>query len=318
MIRKLPDFRKARVLVIGDVMLDQYIMGSAHRISPEAPVPVVHVTNNYYQPGGAGNVAANLSTLGCETTLVGLVGKDHHATTLRKVMEQYMIDGILFETAFPTITKVRVISHAQQLLRMDYEEPMMMGKKEEKKIADSVLQLIPFHHAIILSDYAKGVLSEGMCKKIIGAAHKFGIPVITDPKGSNWDKYAGSHIITPNFSEFKAMLSAPVKNEDREIAKAAGKLMDTCGAHYLLITRSEKGMSLAKPGKTEHWQTKAREVYDVSGAGDTVIATLSASIACGLPIEDAVELANIAAGVAVSKFGTATVTPEEIKEFIAR
>lgn len=303
-------------MVIGDVMLDQYITGNAHRISPEAPVPVVHVTGNHFQPGGAGNVAANLASLGCQTTLIGLVGKDKHATTLSKILDQRKVDGILLECNFPTITKVRIISHAQQLLRLDYESYIELNDAEEKKLVDSIKQLIPFHQVIILSDYAKGTLSEKVCRQIISTANKNGIPVITDPKSKTWEKYGGSHIITPNFSEYNALLEKPIENEDEQIAKSGKKLIKESGAHYILVTRSDKGMSLIKPDKTEHWPAQNREVYDVSGAGDTVIATLSACIASGLSVEQAVKIANIAAGIVVGKFGTATITSQELNDYM--
>jgi len=310
----LPDFRKARVLVIGDVMLDQYITGNTSRISPEAPVPVVHVNGTHYQAGGAGNVALNLAELGCATTLVGLVGKDRQAATLKKILDESKVDGILFESDFPTITKIRVISRAQQLIRLDYEEPFELLPKEESKLVQAVEKIIPYHHVIILSDYAKGCLSENVCRKIIAAGQNAGIPVVTDPKNRNWERYAGSYVITPNFREFCEAAGKDIPNTSEAIDKEGKKWIGRSGAGYILITRSEKGMSLVTPGKVFHWDALAREVYDVSGAGDTVVAALSGALACGMPIEEAAQLANAAAGIVVGKSGTATVSTTELSE----
>lgn len=309
---KLPDFAKSRILVIGDVMLDQYIQGSTNRISPEAPVPVVQVEHTFFQPGGAGNVAMNLAALGSPATLIGLVGHDRHAGILRRILEESHIDGFLLETESPTITKVRVTSRSQQLLRMDYEQAFELETEDEKKFLEIIEFLIPHHDLVILSDYAKGTLSAKACRKAIKTAAREGVPVIVDPKYSDWSRYSGAYMITPNFGEFAQACGKPIPNAHAAVEKEGKTLIKQGKASYILVTRSDQGMSLITPSGTRHWEAEAREVYDVSGAGDTVIAVIGAALAAGLKLEDAATLANTAAGIVVGKSGTASVSPEEL------
>ena len=303
----IPDFSSTRVVVAGDVMLDRYLFGSTGRISPEAPVPVVHVQQSDNRPGGAGNVAVNLAALGVTTSLVGVVGKDEAARSLAAILGDRGIDCAFTEAADrPTITKTRVQSRGQQLIRLDEEKAAAMpGDAVAAALAGSLAGA----GAVILSDYGKGALAD--VQSMIRACRDAGVPVLVDPKGSDFNKYRGASVITPNQSEFEAV--AGVAESDEDLVDRARAMMHELDLGALLVTRSEKGMLLVEgEGEPLFLSTQAREVYDVTGAGDTVIATLAAAVASGQSLGSAAALANLAAGLVVRKIGVATVTPGEL------
>jgi len=307
-ISTTPDFSSARVLVAGDVMLDRYLFGGTSRISPEAPVPVVHVRDTDDRPGGAANVAINLASLGATTSLMGYVGRDDEANILEKMLQAEQIDCRFSVTdRWPTITKTRVISRSQQLIRLDREEPCT---DPDMKLSGPFARGLSDIDLVILSDYGKGALTD--IEDMIAACRKQGVAVLVDPKGTDFKKYAGATLLTPNQSEFEAVAGS-CDTDDDLVSRASAMLKDL-GLTALLVTRSEKGMLLVEAGKEPLFlSTQAREVYDVTGAGDTVIATVGAALASGESIPIAATLANIAAGVAVRKIGVATVTPSEIQ-----
>jgi len=288
-------------------MLDRYLFGSTGRISPEAPVPVVHVHETDDRPGGAANVAVNLASLGVSTRLVGVVGKDDAADSLRAILKSRNIhcDFHAVEDR-PTITKTRVQSRGQQLIRLDQENAAAMPGDEVVKV---LKRSIKSANAVVLSDYGKGALAD--VATMIQVCREAGVPVLVDPKGADFEKYRGASVITPNQSEFE--LAAGHCRSDEELVSRARKMLDDLNLDALLVTRSEKGMLLLEAGMEPVFlSTRAREVYDVTGAGDTVIATLAGAVASGQGFPAAAALANVAAGLVVRKIGVATVTPGEI------
>ena len=303
----IPDFSSTRVVVAGDVMLDRYLFGSTGRISPEAPVPVVHVQQSDDRPGGAGNVAVNLAALGVTTSLVGVVGKDEAARSLASILGERGIDCAFAEAADrPTITKTRVQSRGQQLIRLDEENAVAMPGDA---VATALAGTLQGAGAVVLSDYGKGALAD--VQTMIRSCRDAGVPVLVDPKGANFDKYRGASLITPNQSEFEAV--AGIAESDEDLVERARAMMRRLELDALLVTRSEKGMLLVEAdGEPLFLSTQAREVYDVTGAGDTVIATLAAAVASGQSLGSAAALANLAAGLVVRKIGVATVTPGEL------
>ncbi|MFO1358802.1 bifunctional D-glycero-beta-D-manno-heptose-7-phosphate kinase/D-glycero-beta-D-manno-heptose 1-phosphate adenylyltransferase HldE [Plasticicumulans sp.] len=311
---RLPDFSRARVLVAGDLMLDRYWSGPARRISPEAPVPVVHVSELDDRPGGAGNVALNVAALGGRAWVCAPVGADEAAGVLRARLEAAGV-GCAFEVVpqAATITKLRVLARHQQLIRLDFEDGF--PDFEPARLAAGVTALLDAAGIVVCSDYAKGALRD--VAAVIAAARAAGRPVLVDPKGTDYARYAGALLITPNEAEFAAV-AGEWADEAGLVAKAR-RLAADCGIGHVLITRSERGMTLvaADGAPAQHIPTRAREVFDVTGAGDTVIATLAAALAAGSPLADAVQLANHAAGIAVGKLGTATVTPLELAAALA-
>ena len=288
-------------------MLDRYLFGSTGRISPEAPVPVVHVQETDDRPGGAANVAVNLASLGVSTRLVGVVGKDDAADSLRAVLKSRDIhcDFHVVEDR-PTVTKTRVQSRGQQLIRLDQEDATAMPGDE---VVNVLKQSIDGAGAVVLSDYGKGALAD--ISTMIAVCREAGVPVLVDPKGDDFEKYRGASVITPNQSEFEAAVGQC--DSDEELVSRARKMLDDLNLDALLVTRSEKGMLLLEAGMEPVFlSTLAREVYDVTGAGDTVIATLAGAVASGQDLPSAAALANLAAGLVVRKIGVATVTPGEI------
>lgn len=324
----LPNFHTAQVLVVGDVMLDRYWQGPTSRISPEAPVPVVQVKNLTDRLGGAGNVAFNLASLGVDVQLLGIKGADDNGKILEDLLKQHKIkQQLLSQTDLPTITKLRVLSRNQQILRLDFEESFSQldtsaleaafqaQLHEYSKLANEQSKLTSARPFIILSDYGKGTLSDP--QPLIQAARAANIPVLVDPKGQDFQRYQGASLITPNLSEFEAVVGQCSSEADLE--DKAKKLIQQLELEALLITRSEAGMTLiTREGKKYHQNTRAREVFDVTGAGDTVIAVLAASLAAGSSLENAMQLANTAAGLVVAKLGTATVTSEELRRELRR
>ncbi|MTC58905.1 bifunctional D-glycero-beta-D-manno-heptose-7-phosphate kinase/D-glycero-beta-D-manno-heptose 1-phosphate adenylyltransferase HldE [Providencia rustigianii] len=308
----LPDYKQAGVLVVGDVMLDRYWHGPTNRISPEAPVPVVKVTMVEERPGGAANVAMNIASLGANSRLVGLTGIDDAAKALTENLNGVNVrcDFVAIPT-HPTITKLRVLSRNQQLIRLDFEEGF--ENVDAQPMLERIEQALPHIGALVLSDYAKGALNE--VEKMIALANKAGVPVLIDPKGSNFERYRGATLLTPNMSEFEAIVGRCKDNQDVE--EKGMKLLESLALSALLITRSEQGMSLIRRNEPPlHLPTEAQEVFDVTGAGDTVIGVLAASIASGRPLHEACALANAAAGVVVGKLGTSTVSPIELENAI--
>ncbi|MEQ1518005.1 MAG: D-glycero-beta-D-manno-heptose-7-phosphate kinase [Usitatibacteraceae bacterium] len=303
----LPDFSNAHVLVVGDVMLDRYWFGDVSRISPEAPVPVVHVQRTEERPGGAANVARNIASLGGKAMLLSVVGDDEAGRSLAALLEKEHVSTVFHkDPQLPTTVKLRVIGRQQQLLRIDFETPPSREVLEDK--LDDFESLVDGVDLVILSDYGKGGLTH--VSKMINAAKKHGKPILVDPKGDDFARYRGATLLTPNRSEFRQVAGRWCDEQD--LARRAEILRMELDLEALLVTRSEEGMSLFTAAGATHEPTQAREVYDVSGAGDTVIATLGLMMAAGVGMSDAMRIANRAAGVVVGKLGTATVTREEL------
>lgn len=304
----IPAFDKARVLVVGDIMLDRYWYGPTQRISPEAPVPVVKIQQDEDRPGGAANVALNIASLNGNVTLAGITGEDEASSTLKTRLSAMNIDcQFLQSAAHPTITKLRVLSRNQQLLRLDFEESF--AEIDKQPLIEQTKALVANHDLLLLSDYDKGTLSD--VQALIKAANEHNVPVLVDPKGTDFARYRGATLITPNLSEFEAVVGH-CKTE-AEIVSKGQALLKELDLTAMLVTRSEQGMTLLRHGHEEfHLPTQAREVYDVTGAGDTVIATLALAIAANADFTQASALANIAAGIVVGKLGTSTVSEAEL------
>ncbi|WP_034936923.1 bifunctional D-glycero-beta-D-manno-heptose-7-phosphate kinase/D-glycero-beta-D-manno-heptose 1-phosphate adenylyltransferase HldE [Erwinia mallotivora] len=308
----LPDFNRAGVLVVGDVMLDRYWYGPTSRISPEAPVPVVKVDNVEERPGGAANVAMNIASLGAQSRLVGLTGVDDAARALNHTLSGVNVQcDFVAVTTHPTITKLRVLSRNQQLIRLDFEEGF--EGVDVGPLHQRIRQALPQAGALVLSDYAKGALAS--VETIIRIAREANVPVLVDPKGTDFERYRGATILTPNLSEFEAVVGKC--KDDADLVARGMALMQQFELSALLVTRSENGMTLLQPGQEPfHLPTQAQEVYDVTGAGDTVIGVLAAALAAGNSLEESCFLANAAAGVVVGKLGTSTVSPVELENAI--
>ena len=317
------NFDGVRVLVVGDVMLDHYIAGQVKRISPEAPVPVVSVAKHWSVPGGAANVARNLVRLGVDVAVAGVVGQDAAADDLRAALAaEGIVDGLTASASRRTTCKTRVLAQGQQLMRLDEEVCAPLSAEEAEALKSGVMSLLRGRQAVILSDYAKGVLLEAangvnLCRVVIDEARRLGIAVLVDPKGSDWQRYAGAHCVTPNAGEFDVAcgLEPGAKLDRPRRESLAAELRTRYGVERLLVTRGPKGMALFSPGEAPvYCRAAVREVADVSGAGDTAIATLAASVGKGLPWAESMLLANAAAGVAVGKMGTAPVSLAELNE----
>lgn len=303
----VPDFSALRILVAGDLMLDQYWIGPTSRVSPEAPVPVVRVKHHELRGGGAANVAMNLVSLGVDTCCGGIVGRDTAADDLRGLLESAGIEPLLTESAGqPTITKLRVLSRNQQLIRLDTEEPFTTA--DATGLAAVVSRALPGVNVCILSDYAKGSLAE--VGTLITACRDAGVPVLVDPKGTDFTRYRGATLLTPNLAEFEAVAGAAASEE--ELIGKARALCVELELDALVVTLSERGMLVVSADSATVLPARARQVYDVTGAGDTVIAALAAGVGAGLDIEAAAALANLAASLVVAKIGTAAVTPAEL------
>jgi rfaE bifunctional protein kinase chain/domain len=298
---------RARILVVGDVMLDRYWFGEVSRISPEAPVPVVKVGRSEERLGGAANVARNIAALGAKCTLLSVVGADEAGMALVRLLKDERIDARLHEDgSVATTIKLRVIGRQQQLLRIDFEtqpsHEVLSAKLEEFE------RLLKDCDVVVLSDYGKGGLLH--IEKMIQLSRQLGKRVLADPKGDDYARYAGATLLTPNRAEFREVAGS-WKSEEELVSKAQG-LREALDLEALLVTRSEEGMSLVRKNQVDHVAAQAREVYDVSGAGDTVIATLAVVLAAGGDYVEAMRFANKAGGIVVGKLGTAVVTPEEL------
>jgi len=299
--------RRARVLVVGDVMLDRYWFGDVSRISPEAPVPVVHVTRNEDRIGGAGNVARNAAALGAQVTLLSVAGRDEAGLALRALLDAESFNVQLHEDpAFSTITKLRVIGRQQQLLRVDFET--QPGHEVLAAKLEAYGQLLADCDVVILSDYGKGGLTH--VTRMIELARAANKPILVDPKGDDWSRYTGATLITPNRSEFREVAGS--WKSEADLADKAAAVRRQFDLDALLVTRSEEGMSLFDAAGAHHEATRAQEVFDVSGAGDTVIAAYAVALAAGAGGIEAMRLANRAAGIVVGKFGTAVASADEV------
>ena len=305
--------QRSRVLVVGDAMLDRYWFGAVERISPEAPVPIVRVNREEERLGGAANVALNVKTLGAQATLLTVVGNDEPARKLRSLLEAEGVNALLgSDPKLYTIVKLRVIGRSQQLLRVDFEN------QPEHEVLSGMLadfeRVLPDHDAVLFSDYGKGGLTH--IPRMIELARAAGKPVLVDPKGSDYARYRGATAITPNRAELAQVIGG--WSNEAQLHERAQALRESLQIDALLLTRSEEGMSLfdADPADGGHLQVpaQAREVFDVTGAGDTVIATLTAMLAAGMSLRDAMPIANRAGGIVVGKFGTATISYQELFE----
>ncbi|MCS3432952.1 bifunctional D-glycero-beta-D-manno-heptose-7-phosphate kinase/D-glycero-beta-D-manno-heptose 1-phosphate adenylyltransferase HldE [Klebsiella sp. BIGb0407] len=308
----LPEYSRAGVMVVGDVMLDRYWYGPTSRISPEAPVPVVKVETIEERPGGAANVAMNIASLGAGSRLVGLTGIDDAARALSQTLAGVNVkcDFVSVPT-HPTITKLRVLSRNQQLIRLDFEEGF--AGIDPTPLHDRISQALPHIGALVLSDYAKGALES--VQQMICLAREANVPVLIDPKGTDFERYRGATLLTPNLAEFEAVVGK-CHSEEELVARGMALIADF-SLSALLITRSEQGMTLLRPGvEPFNLATQAQEVYDVTGAGDTVIGVLAATLASGHSLEEACYFANAAAGVVVGKLGTSTVSPVELENAV--
>lgn len=307
------DFTKARLLVVGDVMLDRYWFGEVSRISPESPVPVVHMHKEEVRPGGAANVARNIAALGGNVSLLSVVGSDEAGQTLRGLLEGSDVATRLIDDAnIPTTVKLRVLGRQQQLLRIDFEAVPSQGVLQA--MLEDFERQLSNHDLVILSDYGKGGLT--YITKMIELVKKAGKCVLVDPKGNDYGRYAGASLLTPNRMELSAVVGK--WDNETDLKNKADALRDQLELEALLLTRSEEGMTLFRAEGTINQAAKAREVFDVSGAGDTVIATLGLMLASGADYPEAVRVANLAASIVVGKLGTAVVTYEELQQVLLK
>ncbi|MDY0136329.1 MAG: bifunctional D-glycero-beta-D-manno-heptose-7-phosphate kinase/D-glycero-beta-D-manno-heptose 1-phosphate adenylyltransferase HldE [Thiomicrospira sp.] len=308
---KIHDFSQARLLVVGDVMLDQYWTGKAGRISPEAPVPVVKVSANELRAGGAANVALNAAALGAQVHLLGIIGEDTSGQQLDAVLQQAGVRRDWVYCASGTICKLRVLSHHQQLIRMDFENPV--SEQAARALSELVVQKLVDYDVLVLSDYAKGALQ--FVEPIIAAARRANVAVLIDPKGQDFSRYRGATLIKPNQGEFELIVGV-CEDTEQLLAKAASLISDL-DLQALLVTRSEHGMALiGRETKPYLLKSQAQEVFDVTGAGDTVMATLATAKAAGLSWQNAAHLANAAASIVVRKVGTSSVTKAELDNYL--
>ncbi len=303
----VPDFSKLRVLVAGDAMLDEYWFGDTARISPEAPVPVVRARSSEQRPGGAANVALNIAALGARSTLAAVVGQDERGAQLTRVLEQRGVRCELFRSpTLPTIHKLRVLARSQQLLRIDAEQSLQTCAHE---LGTLYTRLVKQSDVVILSDYAKGTLAR--VDELVAAARAAKVPVLIDPKGTDFSRYRGAYGLTPNRGEFEAVVGKSA--DEAELLRKGAALRAELDLELLLVTRGEQGMTLFERGAEPlTLPTQAREVFDVTGAGDTVIALLGAGVAAGLDAPEAARLANLGASIVVGKIGVATVSRSEL------
>jgi D-beta-D-heptose 7-phosphate kinase/D-beta-D-heptose 1-phosphate adenosyltransferase len=306
-------FARASVLVVGDVMLDRYVYGEVNRVSPEAPVPILTVMREVAMPGGAGNVVRNLIALESAAAFVSLVGDDQAGSDLTGLIggQQNVEPWLLVQGGRTTTLKTRYIAQGQHLIRADREETVAMPAKLEERLIRIATDAMAATSVTILSDYRKGVLSDNVATQLVAAAKKLGRRLIVDPKGRDWSRYAGADVVTPNRKELAEATGLDVRSEAGVVA-AAQVLLDRYGFGAVLVTRSEDGMSLITPEEVRHYPAEAKEVFDVSGAGDTVVAALAAALAVDVPLFEAARLANIAGGLVVGKVGTAVVRPAEL------
>ncbi len=305
-------FSRLKILVVGDIMLDRYIHGEVERISPEAPVPVIRHAQRYERAGGAANVAMNLAGLGCASVLAGFWGDDTEKTELKALLDRAGVDTVgVVTSSLPTISKTRIVGRMQQLLRLDIESRDLPPEAEMERLIARSTELVDKVHAVVLSDYAKGALSRTLCEAVIRAAREKAIPVLADPKTPDLSKYTGATTVCPNLGEL-AMATGIASHHTEALLDAGQRQVAEHGFEFLTLTMSDKGIGVLWPERRYHSPARALEVFDVSGAGDTVIATLAAALAGGLRVETAVDLANLAAGIVVGKMGTVPIAQHEL------
>jgi rfaE bifunctional protein kinase chain/domain len=312
-------FAGRRVLVAGDLMLDRYWSGEVDRISPEAPVPVVRKVSTHGVPGGAANTACNVAALGARVTLFGVTGEDEAGEDLRAMLRQRGIDCAHIATAAgrPTTVKLRIVAHDQQIVRIDDEDTSPIDAGLTQEVVRRAARLMPRMDAVLISDYAKGFAAAPVVKGIIAAAERRGKPVVVDPKGSDFERYRGATVLKPNRSELAVLTGLPARHHD-ETMHAARQLLSVAGPTAIVVTEGKDGMTLLRPETAdEHFPSFAREVYDVTGAGDTALATLAVALAAGAALRDAVWLANLAAGLAVGESGTVAISREKLAKAMA-
>ena len=305
-----------RIAVIGDLMVDRYVFGDVSRISPEAPVPVNRVKQMKEVLGGAANVAANLANLDVHVYVGGVAGQDTHGNLLQDLLDSNGIDksGVVISSERSTITKMRILGARQQMMRLDFETVRDVDQQEEEKLIRWLTILCQKGlDGIVISDYGKGVCTDTLLRQIFNLANQYMIPTIVDPKGAQWNKYDGATFITPNVKELSERVGYSIRNDDDNIVTAAKEALDTNNIQYIIATRSEKGISvIARDGRIWHNPATQQDVFDVSGAGDTVVATMICSIAANLSMRTALHVANGAAGIVVSKVGTYPIHRQEL------
>lgn len=312
----LDRFDRARILIVGDLILDQYIWGKVNRISPEAPIPVVEVTGESYSPGGASNVAANIHTLGARVEVCGVIGDDGYGRTLLEVLKEKSIgvEGVVTDPKRPTTMKTRVVAHKQQVVRVDRESTTAISGSVSNEMKRRIMGLLPLVNAVILEDYGKGVIHAALSKALVSKATEEGKFVTVDPKKEHFPSYCGVTAITPNRLEAEWATGVRI-TDTQSLRKAGSSLLKMLKCDAVLITLGKEGMCLFEKGKSPLTiPSHAREVYDVSGAGDTVIAVFTTALVAGAKPEQAARLSNIAGGLVVEKLGTATVSLEEMRK----
>ncbi|MDR1418107.1 MAG: D-glycero-beta-D-manno-heptose-7-phosphate kinase [Endomicrobium sp.] len=316
----IDSFKKQSILVVGDTMIDRFIWGKVRRISPEAPVPIVEVTKETQVLGGAANVASNIAALGAKAYMVSTIGSDLYGKILVDMFKEKKInaDYLVYDDKRPTIVKSRIIAVSQQLVRIDKEVKGQFESRIENKLISSIEALIPKVNAVIISDYGKGVVCQKILKKTITLARKYKIPVTVDPKVEHFKKYKRITTMTPNEKEAIEGMNAKNIETGLDVENLGKRILKTLNSESVVITRGEKGMTLIEPNnKITNIPTRAKEVYDVTGAGDTVISTMTLALAAKADLLTSAEVANFAAGIVVAKLGTATATPEELKNVIS-
>lgn len=314
----LDNFKNVKILVVGDIMLDRYWWGSVKRISPEAPVPVVELQKSTFAPGGAANVASNIAGLGATAYLVGSIGTDHDADTLVGLLEDINVSGdaLVRVATRPTSVKTRVIAHSQQIVRVDQETTSEFSPDEHEFLWAKISDVLPKVDAVIVSDYAKGLLSEALLSRLIEAARSFGKMVLVDPKGKSYTRYSGASLLTPNRREAAEACNFDEHMPDM-VSIAGNRLMDELDLGMVLITQGEDGMTLFQREKEPlHLSTMAKETYDVTGAGDTVIASLGVALGAGMDFVHSAAIANLAAGLVVEQVGTTAITRQMLEPVI--
>jgi D-beta-D-heptose 7-phosphate kinase / D-beta-D-heptose 1-phosphate adenosyltransferase len=317
--RAIEAFARKRVLVAGDLMLDRYWSGEVDRISPEAPVPIVRKLGTYGVPGGAANTACNVAALGARVTLFGMTGADEAGAELRGLLSKRGIDctHVSIAARRPTTVKLRIVAHDQQIVRIDDEDTSPLELKLGDAVAQSAARIMSRVDAVLVSDYAKGFVTAPVTRALVTAAQRHGKPVVIDPKGSDFERYRGATVLKPNRSELAVLTGLPARHHE-ETMHAARQLLRLAGTAAIVVTEGKDGMTLLRPETPEeHFPSFAREVYDVTGAGDTALATLAIALAAGAPLGDAVWLSNLAAGLAVGEAGTVAISREKLAKAAA-
>ncbi len=308
------NFSTVNVLVVGDMMLDIYYTGDVSRISPEAPVPVVKISDTTNRLGGACNVANNLSHIGSNVRLLGLASDDSYGKILKKMLDDIKVSYQLYNFLENTTSKLRVIGSRQQIARLDFEDDTVLDKPSIDEITKDIKKDLALNDVIIISDYGKGFCTDEICASIISEAKKISKPVIIDPKGSDWTKYTGATVVTPNVKELGVVANISIKNTDEDVLKYGRIIKDKYDIEYLIVTRSDQGITVITSDYVKTFKAESKEVFDVSGAGDTVVSILAVSFALNYDIAETIELANRAAGIVVGKAHTVPVTIDELKE----